>query len=162
MAMKSEFLGRHGIVEHTVEVEATPDAVFDYCTDVLREPEWNPKLLEVEKLTPGPIGLGTRFWLRFDGVGWSTTENVAFDRPTSWAATSTSRLLDVRFEGEVIPTGRGARLCVRTLLLPHGVLRLAQPVLRRIMRQQWKHHLRRLKARLEATGHPLAGPARST
>ncbi len=150
-AMASGLLGRRGVVENAIEIEATPSAVFDYCTDVLREPEWNPKPLEVEKLTAGPIGLGTRFRIRLDGVGWSTTENIAFHRPSFCAATSASRLLDVRLEWEVAPTGRGARLSVRTLLLPHGFLRLAQPILRRYLRQQWEHHLRRIKARLEVT-----------
>jgi len=151
-ALSSGLLGRRGVVENAIEIEATPEAVFDYCTDVLREPEWNPKLLEVEKLTAGPIGLGTRFRIRLDGVGWSTTETIVFNRPSLCAATSTSRLLDVRLEWEVKPAGRGARLSVRTLLLPHGVLRLVQPILRRIMRQQWEHHLRRIKARPELPG----------
>jgi hypothetical protein len=110
------------------------------------------KLLEVEKLTEGPIGLGTRFRIRLDGAGWSTTENIAFQRPSFWAATSASKVLDVRIEFEVTPTERGARLSVRTLLLPHGFLRLAQPILRRYMRGQWEHHLRRIKARLELPG----------
>ncbi len=152
VAMTSGLLGRRGVIENAIEIEATPEAVFDYCTDVHREPEWNPKLLEVEKLTEGPIGLGTRFRIRLDGVGWSTTENIAFHRPSYWAATSASRKLDVRIEFEVTPTGRGARLSVRTLLLPHGVLRLAQPILRRYMRQQWEHHLIRIKAKLESIG----------
>ena len=149
VAMMSGLVGRRGVVENAIEIEARAEAVFDYCTDVLHEPEWNPKLLEVEKLTAGPIGLATRFRMHFDGIGWSTTENVAFSRPSFWAATSASRRLDVRFEGEVTPTERGARLVVRTLLLPHGVLCLAQPILRRIMRQQWEHHLQAIKARLE-------------
>ena len=144
-------LGRRGVVENSIEIKATPEAVFDYCTDVRREPEWNPKLLEVEKLTGGPIGLGTRFRIRIDRVGWSNTENIAFRRPSFWAATSASRRLDVRIEFEVTPTERAARLSVRTLLLPHGVLRLGNPIFRRIMRQQWDHHLQRIKARLELT-----------
>jgi len=152
MSMASGLLGARGVVESAIEIEAKPEAIFDYCTDVRREPEWNSKLLEVEKITAGPIGVGTRFRLRFDGAGWSTTENTVFDRPRFWAATSASRLLDVRFEGEVTPTVRGARLSVRTLLMPHGVLRFVSPILRRFMRQQWEHHLRRLKARLEVTG----------
>jgi hypothetical protein len=151
VAISSGLHGRSGVVENAIEIEAVPEAVFDYCTDVLREPEWNPKLLEVEKLTAGPIGLGTRFRIRLDRVGWSTTENIAFHRPSFWAATSAGKLLDVRIEFEVTPTGRGARLSVRTLLLPHGVLRLGQPILRRIMRAQWEHHLRRIRARLEST-----------
>ena len=150
--MASELIGRRGVVVNAIAIDATPEAIFDYCTDVLREPEWNSKLLEVEKLTAGPIGVGTRFRLRFDGVGFATAENTVFQRPSFWAATSTSRLLDVRFEGEVTPLGRGARLSVRTLLVPHGLLRVVSPILRRFMRQQWKQHLRRLKARLEVTG----------
>ena len=135
-AMTSRLLGRRGVVENAIEIEATPEAVFDYCTDVLREPEWNPKLLEVEKLT-------------LDGVGWSTTENIAFHRPNFCAATSASKRLDVRIEWEVRPMERGTILSVRTLLLPHGVLRLGQAILRRFMWHQWEHHLRRIKARLE-------------
>jgi uncharacterized protein YndB with AHSA1/START domain len=148
MTVASGLLGRRDVVESAIEIDATPETVFDYCTDVCREPEWNTKLLEVEKLTAGPIGVGTRYRLRFDGAGWSTAENTAFQRPRFWAGSSASRLLDVRFEGEVTPTERGARLCMRTLLLPHGVLRFVSPILRRFMRQQWEHHLRRLKARL--------------
>jgi hypothetical protein len=148
-AMTSRLLGRRGVVENAIEIEATPEAVFDYCTDVLREPEWNPKLLEVEKLTAGPVGLGTRFRIRLDGVGWSTTENIAFHRPNFCAATSASKRLDVRIEWEVRPMERGTILSVRTLLLPHGVLRLGQAILRRFMWHQWEHHLRRIKARLE-------------
>jgi uncharacterized protein YndB with AHSA1/START domain len=150
--MRSEFLGRRGVVENAIEIDATPEAVFDYCTDVLREPEWNPKLLEVEKLTAGPIGLGTRFRIRLAGLGWSKTENIAFQRPSFWAAASVSRQLDVQIEFEVTATRRGARLSVRTLLLPHGVLRLARPILRRYMWGQWEHHLRRIKTRLESPG----------
>jgi hypothetical protein len=123
--------GQRGRVENTIEIEARPEAVFDCCTDILHEPERNPKLLEVEKLTTGPIGLATRFRMRFDGMGWSTSENVAFHRPRFWAAKSTSTRLDARFEGEVTPTGRGTRLTVRTQLLPNGVLSLAPPRLQR-------------------------------
>lgn len=149
--MASGLRGGRGVVENAIDIEATPEAVFDYCTDVLREHEWNPKLLEVEKLTPGPIGLGTRCRILLDGVGWSTTENTVFERPTCCAATSTSKRLDVRLEWEVTPTAHGARLSVRTLLMPHGLLRLGLPILRRIMRQQWDQHLGRIKARLEMT-----------
>jgi hypothetical protein len=146
---RSGLLGRFGVIENTIEIEAMPEAVFDYCTDILREHEWNPKLIEVEKLTAGPIGLGTRCRIRLQGAGWSTTENIAFQRPSFWAATNTGKSLDVRIEWEVTPTERGTRLSVRTLLLPHGLLRLAQTILGRYMRGQWEHHLRRIKARLE-------------
>ena len=79
--------------------------------------------------------------IRLDGVGWSTTESIAFQRPSFCAATSASKRLDVRIEWEVRLMERGATLSVRTLLVPHGVLRFGQPILRRFMWHQWEHHL---------------------
>jgi hypothetical protein len=54
--------GRRGVViEHAVDIQRSPDEVFDYCTDLRREPEWNPRTRWIQKLTDGPIGLGTAF-----------------------------------------------------------------------------------------------------
>src|ERR1043165_7469630 len=49
------------VVENSVDVRSSPEEVFDYCTDLAREHEWNPKLRRAEKLTVDPIGVGTRF-----------------------------------------------------------------------------------------------------
>jgi hypothetical protein len=49
------------VIEHAVEIRRSPDEVFDYCTDLRREPEWNPRTRWIQKLTDGPIGLGTAF-----------------------------------------------------------------------------------------------------
>src|SRR5205807_6503196 len=92
---------RHA-VEASIGIAARPEKVFGYVTDVRREPEWNPQLREAEKLTPGPIGAGTRYRVRFGrGVGTAMIENTAFDPPRNWAAVSTSRRLRVRFWGQV-------------------------------------------------------------
>jgi hypothetical protein len=49
------------VVENEAEIRRPSEEVFDYCTDLTREHEWNPKTRRVEKLTGGPIGAGTRF-----------------------------------------------------------------------------------------------------
>jgi hypothetical protein len=46
------------VVENSVDVCSSPEEVFDYCTDLAREHEWNPKLRRAEKLTGDPIALG--------------------------------------------------------------------------------------------------------
>ena len=87
---------RHA-VEASIGIAARPEKVFGYVTDVRREPEWNPQLREAEKLTPGPIGAGTRYRVRFGrGVGTAMIENTAFDPPRSWTAVSTSQGLDLQ------------------------------------------------------------------
>jgi hypothetical protein len=117
---------------------------------VRREPEWNPQLREPEKLTPGPVGAGTRYRVRFGrGVGTAIIENTGFDRPRSWSGVSTARRLDVRFRGQVSQLPGGCRLAVRTELFPHGALRVLSPLLRRVMRRSWEQDLRAIKTIIE-------------
>jgi hypothetical protein len=39
---------------------ARPVEQVDFVVDERNEPRYNPRMLRAEKLTPGPIGLGTR------------------------------------------------------------------------------------------------------
>jgi Polyketide cyclase / dehydrase and lipid transport len=138
------------VIENSIGVTAPGEKVFGYVTDVQREPEWNPQLRAAEKLTPGPIGVGTRYRARFGrGMGTAFIENTAFDAPRRWAAVSTSRRLDVRFGGQVTPVPGGCQLTVRTELFPHGVLRALSPLLRQVMRHSWDKDLRAIKTIME-------------
>jgi len=57
-------------VENVIEIAASAEKVFDFVVDVRNEPQWNPQLLQAEMLTPEPMGVGTRFRVRFGrGVG---------------------------------------------------------------------------------------------
>ena len=137
-------------VENSIVIVAPAEKVFDYVTDVRREREWNPQLREAEKLTPGPIGAGTRYRVRFGrGAGVAIIENTSFDRPWSWAAVSTSRRLDVRFQGRVTEVPDGCQLAVRNELFPHGVLLALSPFLRRLIRRSWDQDLRAIKTIIE-------------
>jgi WS/DGAT/MGAT family acyltransferase len=139
-----------GGVENTIEIDRDPEAVFTHCADPNNEVEWNPQLQAVQQLTDGPIGAGTRFRMTFGhGVGDSTVTYLHFDPPRSWAAQSTSRRLDVRAEGQVVPTGSGSRLIIRTDLRPRGPLRPLAPLLRRYMHRAWNRNLAVIKAQLE-------------
>jgi polyketide cyclase/dehydrase/lipid transport protein len=133
-------------VESSIAIAAPAEKVFDYVTDVRREPEWNPRLREPEKLSPGPVGAGTRYRVRFGrGVGTAIIENTGFDRPRSWSAVSTARRLTVGFRGQDTPIPGGCQLAVRTELFPHGALRVLSPLLRRVMWRSWEQDLRAIK-----------------
>ncbi len=142
--------GRRGVViEHAVDIQRSPDDVFDYCTDLRREPEWNPRTRRIQKLTDGPIGLGTRYrgeWIKGDPM---TIELVRFERPTSWASVGRSRRLLADSGGQVSKTPGGARLVIRMELQPQGPLRLLLPVLGPTMRRREGRNLGAIKAALE-------------
>jgi hypothetical protein len=137
------------VFEHSVEVHSSPEEVFDYCTDLAREHEWNPKLRRVEKLTVDPIGAGTRFRAEFLKGDPMLIEYVGFDRPRTWESVGRSRRLDARNYGRVTATADGARLTMRMELRPSGVPRLVLPLLARYMHRQQERNLAAIKALLE-------------
>ena len=152
--------GRRGlvVVENAVEIARSPEDVFDYCVDLTREPEWNPKAKRVEKVTDGPIGLGTRYEAEFLKGSPMTIELVRFDRPLEWKSMGRSSRLDARGEGRVSPADNGARLLMRMELRPKGTLRLLLPILGRFMHKQEERNLAAIKEALEDPGASAGRP----
>jgi Polyketide cyclase / dehydrase and lipid transport len=137
------------VVENTVHVRSSPEEVFDYCTDLAREHEWNPKLRRAEKLTVDPIGSGTRFQAQFLKGDEMLIEYVNFDRPRTWESVGRSRRLEARTYGRVAATADGASLTMRMELRPRGLPRLVLPLLTRYMYRQQERNLASIKALLE-------------
>ncbi len=46
-------------IEESIEIAAAPVAVFKFCHDVARWPEWNERVVGVELLSPKPVRRGT-------------------------------------------------------------------------------------------------------
>src|ERR1051326_3486963 len=73
-----------------IVIERPIERVFDFVADERNEPLYNPRMNRAEKITPGPIGVGTRFGSEMTGVGREaemTIEFTEFDRPHRIAET---------------------------------------------------------------------------
>ena len=140
------------ILEHAVDIKRSPEDVFDYCSDLTREIEWNPKLKNVKKLSDGPEGVGTRCEAEFVPGDPMVVECVCFERPTAWATVGNSRRLGASFEGRVRANEDGAHLVMRMELLPRGLLRFAVPLMRRYMQAQQERNVATIKVLLEGRG----------
>jgi hypothetical protein len=151
-AVIMEKRGRGVILEHAIDIKRSPEESFDYCSDLTREGEWNPKLGLVSKLTPDPEGVGTRYEAEFVPGDPMLVECVRFERPTAWATVGQSRRLNANFEGRVRATEDGAHLVMRMELFPQGLLRLAMPLMRRYMQAQQERNVATIKALLEGRG----------
>lgn len=46
---------------NTVDIDREPEAVYAYLADLEHTSEWNPAITSSQKVTPGPIGIGTRY-----------------------------------------------------------------------------------------------------
>ena len=137
------------VVENEAEIRRPSEEVFDYCTDLTREHEWNPKTRRVEKLTDGPIGTGTRFKAEFLKGDPMTIEVVRFERPRAWESVGRSRRLVATTKGLITATQDGVRLSLGMELRPRGVPRLLLPLLARYMHRQQRRNLAAIKAVLE-------------
>ena len=137
------------VFENSVEIRSSPEEVSDYCTDLTREHEWNPKLKRVEKLTEDRIGVGTRFQAEFLKGDPMLVEYVGFDRPRRWETVGRSGRLDARTYGRVTATAAGARLKMRMELRPRGLPRFLLPLLARYMHRQQERNLASIKEQLE-------------
>lgn len=81
-------------IERQIEIAASPSAVFRYCHEADKRPEWDERVGRVEVLTPGPIRQGSlvRLDARLSGrflFSWDA-EYASFQFPLS----STVEVLD--------------------------------------------------------------------
>ena len=151
---------RHGEVVKDVSALAystetvigrSPEDVFDYCSDLRSELQWNPKVRYIEQLTDGPVGVGTRYRARWANSGPATVQVVAFDRPRSWETTATARGMRIRFQGTVTGAAQGARYTASLELQPEGRARLVAPLAVLAMRRQDQQNMRRIREALESS-----------
>jgi hypothetical protein len=128
--------------------------VFDFCSDLRSELQWNPKVKYVEKLTDGPVGVATRYRARWSNSGPTTVEVVGFDRPRSWETTTRARGMMIRFRGTVTDAAPGARYTASLELHPTRLAWLVAPLALLAMRRQDQHHMDRIREALESSAVP--------
>jgi hypothetical protein len=49
------------VISNSVDIRCGPEDVFDYLSDHRSELEWNPGIESIDKITDGPVGLGTKY-----------------------------------------------------------------------------------------------------
>ena len=133
-------------------IRRPPEDVFDYCSDLRTELQWNPKAKYVEKLTDGPVGVGTRYRAQWSNSGPATVEVVQFDRPRRWETHATARGMSIRFQGIVTDVAPGARYTASLELHPKRLARLVAPLALLAMRRQDQQNMHRIREALESRG----------
>ena len=139
-------------IEGTIFIDRPSGEVFDFVADELHEPEYNPQMVRVEKLTSGPVGEGTtyRAWMR---SGMRTEEmlieTTRFDPPTILSSSTTLRTMTIQGTLKFSPEGEGTRMSWSWQLEPKGLLRLLRPVVDLFGRRQEKRIWTGLKELLE-------------
>lgn len=102
--------------EVSIDISAPPEKVFAYLADFTRHGKWSMSVSKLEKLTPGPIGVGTEFKssetipIEFE----SFAQVKALDEPTRIAWESTDhKVFRTEWTFEISPNGSGTHLVQR-------------------------------------------------
>lgn len=132
-----------------IRIDRAVEEVFDFFADARNEPRWLPGAAGVEKLSAGPVGLGTRFRGEYARIGAVTLDVVAFERPVRVTFRGQARSMEFDDVVTLAPAAGGTILRAAMEAHPHGLLKLMTPAVRRVMQRQFAANWLGLKAILE-------------
>ncbi|MFZ1384722.1 MAG: hypothetical protein WAS02_07415, partial [Propionicimonas sp.] len=89
----------------------------------------------MEKLTEGPVGVGTRYRAKWKSSPHVDLEILAFERPHSWTMHDGGPI-EVRFTCQVESAPQGTRLHATFEPTPHGWFRLIFPIFLIVIRRE--------------------------
>jgi uncharacterized protein YndB with AHSA1/START domain len=139
-------------VRGEVVIERPTEEVFDLVADEENEPRYNPQMRRAEKVSDGPIGVGTIFQAEMTRRGLvvpMTVEFTEFDRPHRFAERVHMQSMDLTGGITFEPVDGQTRMTWSWNLEPRGVLRFLAPVIGAMGRRQERKTWTSLKRLLE-------------
>ena len=133
-------------------IDRPREEVFDYFTDLDNAAEWMNDITRIQKLTDGPVAVGTRYReLRWTKKGEARTdmEVTAMDPPDRYSATFDQGGYRATFNYLFSPDGGGTRVDMSCIVHAEGARSLMAPVISWLLKRQDKHQLRNLKRAME-------------
>lgn len=141
-------------VEQSFRVARPPEAVFDYVTDSSKLADWQTTKTSVEKLTEGPPALGTRVRERTKPPGGKEFEQVVefteFDRPRRLHVHIVEGPYPIDATYSFEADGDGTRVTFVAEGPLSGVMRFAEPLMKRVLARQFAGYHDKLRANLES------------
>jgi carbon monoxide dehydrogenase subunit G len=111
----------------TIEVPAAPHAAFAYLADFSNTKEWDPSIVEAERIGDGPVGPGSQFRLvvAFFGRRIELTYTVErHESPSTVVLVGKGKSVESRDTITVEPATDGSRVTYDARLRLKGAMRL--------------------------------------
>jgi carbon monoxide dehydrogenase subunit G len=116
----------------TIDVPGNPKEVFDYLEDFANTAEWDPGVLEAERLDTGKIGVASRFRVAVSFFGASSTFTYRVtnhERPYRFRVEGTNGIVVSEDDVAITPVAGGVRVTYDANLRLPFYLRAIDPVL---------------------------------
>jgi polyketide cyclase/dehydrase/lipid transport protein len=144
------------LVQGDIVINRPIDEVFDFVADERNEPKYNPQMTLAEMVTPGPIGVGSKFHFVMTGVraADSVIELTEFDRPRRLGSTTHISNMDINGTLLFEPQGQSTKMKWLWNIEPRGFIKLLGPIVRRMGERQELAIWTGLKKVMEAQSQP--------
>jgi len=136
----------------SIVIQRPVETVFAMVSNYQNSSLWVSGALEHQKMSPGPIGVGTviRTAGHFMGQRVEATRTVvAYEPPVRYAFRSAYQQVPFTTAFVLEPVPNGTRLTATVQGEPTGLYKAAMPLILNLIRQQLEGDLRRLKKLLE-------------
>lgn len=141
-------------IEFPVEIDRPVDEVFNYVTDPTKLGEWQPTIVSVTQQTDGPIDKGTRLLevrsAPFGKRAEALVEVSEFEQNRRFGLKVVSGPLPIDGHHTFSSVNGGTHIDFVAEGSLKGPMRIAQPLLRRVLDRQFKRYYAELKSVLEA------------
>jgi len=117
-------------VSKVIFINRPVEEVFDLVADERNEPRFNPRMRRAEKISEGPIGVGTRFraeTVKHGPSGWSSS-TPATSGPRGSLRPRACPHMDIRYTLTFEPVPEGTWMRWSGDLEPLGILKVITPL----------------------------------
>jgi carbon monoxide dehydrogenase subunit G len=136
------------VISNSVTIRCTQEEAFDYLSDIRNELEWNPGIDSIEKITDGPVGLGTQYRAKWKSSPHLVVEIIEYDRPLRWTLHNGGPV-EVTVRCRLEPVTEGTMLLADFEALPHGWFKLIFPLFLMRLRKEERANMTYIRDTLE-------------
>jgi len=126
--------------------------VFAFITNPANMPKWNSAVVSMEQITPGAVGLGTKFKNVGEMMGRrieGEMEVIAFEPDSKYGFQMHAGPVQVNVTLTFKTVGTGTKLSLNAQGNPGGLFKLAEGVMQGRVKSMMEENLARLKSVLE-------------
>jgi carbon monoxide dehydrogenase subunit G len=134
----------------SVRIERPAEIVWDYFTDVSNDPDWNPSAITVRKTSGGTLGVGSTFHVVRKMSGPMDLTYIEYNRPLKWSLRGVGRGMSFTYSADLTPSVGATELTSRMEMEPRGLLAIAGPLIRGVIKRQLEQVHTALKRKLES------------
>jgi hypothetical protein len=140
-----------------VTISRPIETVFDFVADARNEPLYNENVLQADKLSPEPVGHGSRFRTLTKGIGrraeW-IIEITEYERPRRLGTSIHTATTDISGSQVFDEVDGGTRMKWSWELEPKGLFKLMGPLIKLLGQPFEERNWRKLKRYLERPEPP--------